>query len=329
MTIRFAAATALMALTAPVLSAQDVLYQQPSGFSAVEGNVVDDTQGWLYSENFTVAANEGSSGYLADDFTVPSGQIWTVSDVAVLAYYRDGAADNIEKATSFNVILWNDDASEGTPGTELFRADDVTPTSDNTGGEGVTGIISFALAGIPQLEAGTYWLTVQANMPTVNISQNTRYFWGSNDASFGEPVQWWNVGGGITEAAPCDQGWADNTPDCGNRNDNDPTVYMRISGTFVTASEEVAQSGAVALEPTRPNPAVGRALVPFTLDRPADVRLAVYDALGREVAVVAERAYGAGAHAEVLDTSALAPGTYVVRLVAGADVVLRTIAVAR
>ena len=95
------------------------------------------------------------------------------------------------------------------------------------------------------------------------------------------------------------------------------------------ASEAVASRGSVALLPTRPNPAAGRTRVPFTLDRPADVRLAVYDALGREVALVAERAYGAGAHAEVLDTAALAPGTYVVRLVAGPDVVLRTIAVAR
>ena len=109
----------------------------------------------------------------------------------------------------------------------------------------------------------------------------------------------------------------------------DLSFRARFMPAVVNASEEVAQSGAVALEPTRPNPAAGRALVPFTLDRPADVRLAVYDALGREVAVVAEQAYGAGAHAEVLDTSALAPGTYVVRLVAGADVVLRTIAVAR
>ena len=108
----------------------------------------------------------------------------------------------------------------------------------------------------------------------------------------------------------------------------DLTFRARFGMTLV-ASEEAAQSRTVSILPTRPNPAVGRTLVPFTLRQPADVRLAVYDVLGREVALVADRAYGAGEHAETLDTAGLAPGTYVVRLAAGPDVVLRTIAVAR
>jgi len=95
------------------------------------------------------------------------------------------------------------------------------------------------------------------------------------------------------------------------------------------ASEEAAQSRTVSILPTRPNPAAGRTLIPFTLRQPAEVRLAVYDALGREVALVADRSYGAGEHAEALDMSDFAPGTYVVRLAAGPDVVLRTISVAR
>ena len=338
MTIRFTALAALAVFAAPLALGQTVLYKQPNGFETADDTPVNTNQGWIYSENFP-EANDDIDSYLADDFTVPAGDIWTVTTVSVLAYYADDATyrennpdgSGIVKATSFNVIVWADDAAAGTPGEEVLRLDEVAPTSDGTTEGGVTGIISFNLPTSLQLDEGTYWLTVQANMPTTDLSQGTRYFWGTNDAAFGEPLQFWNYGGGLTAFAPCDQGWGDNTPECrSNPNlDQDPTLYMRISGTFVTASEEVAQSGAVALEPTRPNPAAGRALVPFTLDRPADVRLAVYDALGREVAVVAEQAYGAGAHAEVLDTSALAPGTYVVRLVAGADVVLRTIAVAR
>ena len=108
----------------------------------------------------------------------------------------------------------------------------------------------------------------------------------------------------------------------------DLTFRARFAVATV-ASEEAAKSQIVSILPTRPNPATDRALVPFTLRQPADVRLAVYDALGREVALVADRSYGAGEHAEPLDTSDLAPGTYVVRLAAGPDVVLRTISVTR
>ena len=69
-----------------------------------------------------------------------------------------------------------------------------------------------------------------------------------------------------------------------------------------------------------PNPASGAARFSFGLAEAADVRLAVYDALGREVAVVAEGAMSAGAHAPMLQTSALPTGVYVWRLTAGARV---------
>ncbi|HLT48785.1 MAG TPA: T9SS type A sorting domain-containing protein [Rubricoccaceae bacterium] len=64
-----------------------------------------------------------------------------------------------------------------------------------------------------------------------------------------------------------------------------------------------------------PNPAAAQATFRFTLDAPADVRLAVYDALGREVAVVVAGALPAGSHAASPDASALPPGVYVYRLV--------------
>ena len=66
-----------------------------------------------------------------------------------------------------------------------------------------------------------------------------------------------------------------------------------------------------------PNPTRGGAAVTFALDAEADVRLAVYDVLGREVAVLAEGTYPAGPHRMALDAGALPAGAYVVRLVAG------------
>ena len=76
----------------------------------------------------------------------------------------------------------------------------------------------------------------------------------------------------------------------------------------------------VALGSVFPNPLAATARVPFELPAPAAVRLAVYDALGREVAVLVDGSRPAGAHEATLDAGALAPGVYFVRLSAGPSV---------
>ncbi len=69
-----------------------------------------------------------------------------------------------------------------------------------------------------------------------------------------------------------------------------------------------------------PNPLRERARVAFALDRPAEVRLAVYDGLGREVAVLVEGRLGAGRHAAAFEAGGLPSGTYLWRLEAGGRV---------
>ena len=62
----------------------------------------------------------------------------------------------------------------------------------------------------------------------------------------------------------------------------------------------------------RPNPTTGRTVIPFEVAEPSRVRVAVYDVLGREVSLLAEGRYEAGAHTAVLDGGSLAAGLYVV-----------------
>jgi hypothetical protein len=80
---------------------------------------------------------------------------------------------------------------------------------------------------------------------------------------------------------------------------------------------------ATALLPSYPNPASGSAAVsvPFTLAEAAEVRVAVYDVLGREVAVLADEVMEPGRY-EVSwpEARSLPSGSYVVRLAAGAHV---------
>ncbi len=102
---------------------------------------------------------------------------------------------------------------------------------------------------------------------------------------------------------------------------------------FAWAVADVA-TGAEAGEPeafelaVAPNPARSRATVTYRLDASGEVSLAVYDVLGRRVAVLADGRAAAGLHRVALP-EALPSGTYVVRLVAGGRAVVRRLSVVR
>lgn len=78
-----------------------------------------------------------------------------------------------------------------------------------------------------------------------------------------------------------------------------------------------------------PNPAADRATFRVTLPTDGPVRLALYDVLGREVAVAVDGWRAAGPHEVVLSVATLPPGVYVVRFVAGAQTATRHVTVAR
>ena len=76
------------------------------------------------------------------------------------------------------------------------------------------------------------------------------------------------------------------------------------------------------------NPLRGAATVRFSTETAQDVRVALYDVLGRTVRTVAEGA-SVGARTATLDAAGLAPGVYVLRLTAGAGYVSQTVTVVR
>ena len=86
-----------------------------------------------------------------------------------------------------------------------------------------------------------------------------------------------------------------------------PEGDLFASGATTTAPEVVVA----------PNPFTGRTQIGYTVPAPAEVRLAVYDVLGREVAVLVDGRVEAGAHTAAFDARGLAAGPYVWRLVAG------------
>ncbi|MDX1421010.1 MAG: T9SS type A sorting domain-containing protein [Rubricoccaceae bacterium] len=93
-----------------------------------------------------------------------------------------------------------------------------------------------------------------------------------------------------------------------------------------------AATGSVAgvtLGTARPNPASGRTALAFELPETRVVHLAVYDVLGREVAVLAEGPMAAGRHEAAFDVADLPAGVYLVRLTAGSEVVSQRVTRAR
>lgn len=70
-----------------------------------------------------------------------------------------------------------------------------------------------------------------------------------------------------------------------------------------------------------PNPAAASAQAAFSLEGPSDVRLELFDALGRQVSVLASRHFPAGQHQLDVPVSSLASGLYFLRGTVGDDVV--------
>jgi hypothetical protein len=108
-------------------------------------------------------------------------------------------------------------------------------------------------------------------------------------------------------------------------------ALLQPSGTT-----DVAGGGAEALAFAAPwpNPARDVATLRFTLEREARVRLAVYDAGGREVRVLADGTRGAGAHVVIWDLAGergepVPSGLYFVRLGTPGQAMVRRVAVMR
>jgi hypothetical protein len=105
---------------------------------------------------------------------------------------------------------------------------------------------------------------------------------------------------------------------------NDPAWS---ASTVPVAAEDGPGPFGLALA-ARPNPATGQAVFAFVLAQPGSVRLGLFDALGREVAVLVEGARPAGFHEVTFEVGTLPVGVYLARLEAGRQVLTQPITLA-
>lgn len=116
----------------------------------------------------------------------------------------------------------------------------------------------------------------------------------------------------------------------GSTSDEDELFVAYCSGEFCgPMALSTAAPAVFAVHPPTPNPAQGPVEVRFDLPDAAPVRLALFDMVGREVAVVVDRTVEAGYHRARIETSGLPAGVYVARIEAGGAVGARRITVVR
>jgi hypothetical protein len=123
------------------------------------------------------------------------------------------------------------------------------------------------------------------------------------------------------------------------RGGDDDIYAQRVAsdGTLGAPVAAVSDGGAplqLAFTPPSPNPATLRTTLGYSLPRASQVRIAVYDASGRNVRTLEEGAHAAGTHAATWDLrdaggDPVRAGLYFARIAAGGQSAVRRIAVTR
>jgi hypothetical protein len=114
----------------------------------------DSNGGYIVSQNFTSGTYAADDDQGADDFVIPKGQTWTVTEVDVSGGYFGGSG---VPATSEDIYFYKDD--NGIPG-KLVKNGSFT----NLSGTGSNGDFTIKLGktGL-KLKAAHYWVSVVAN----------------------------------------------------------------------------------------------------------------------------------------------------------------------
>ena len=150
---------------------------------ATSGAFAGSAQLWNQNANFggpVFAVNEAAAG---DDFVVPSGQTWRVSEVDVTGAYFNGSGP----ASSEVITFYTD--KNGKPG-RIYRGPFTLNCADNSGS------FKCTLPTPAKLRAGTWWVSLSANCEFSTCGQ---WGWTENTVVQGYEARWRDPNG----APPC------------------------------------------------------------------------------------------------------------------------------
>ena len=103
--------------------------------------------------------------------------------------------------------------------------------------------------------------------------------------------------------------------------------FEEIAECTVDVGVANPQSSKFAIGDSFPNPVVDRAVVPVSLDAPEQVRIDIFDLLGRRVQQLINEWLPAGSHRISWDASQVPAGTYIIRFQVGEEVQTRQVTV--
>ena len=165
-------------------------------------------------------ANTAFNSQAADDFTVPGGTTWTITSVSATG----GPTTQGGTPTSINVFFYANSGSN-LPGAPVASLLNITTF---TGGN--TGIYNVTLPSAVNLTPGTYWVSVQINMPFVG---NGQWFWSTyGTTNVGSEHAWQNPGGGF--GTPCTN-WGYGATGCGVGGGVNRNLIFSLTGTTIAA----------------------------------------------------------------------------------------------
>jgi hypothetical protein len=121
------------------------------------------------------------TAFLADDFFVPGGQNWRVTEVYAQGVYFNGSGP----ANNFNVFFYEDDG--GLPG-PLVSSRTAQPYVESD------GVFEVTLTAPVTLFSGTHWVSVQAHQP---VDPNGQWGWTDRTVQANSPAAWQNPAGGF------------------------------------------------------------------------------------------------------------------------------------
>ncbi|HLA64444.1 MAG TPA: T9SS type A sorting domain-containing protein, partial [Rhodothermales bacterium] len=281
-----------------------------------------------YYTSFAVGADgvllaSGHDGY---ERSTDGGATWTViaterepsemhhAGGGLLFSYSGGYPDALLRSTD-NGLTWTNLGSPGTVGAlSLPRLQAVTRMADGA-------LLAADEDGLMRSDdEGEKWTAVEGSPDHIVafVHDASGALWAARDEGFFSAA----VGSGVWRSGDGGASWATagfdgvrvhtlavgagNTVLAGTATG----VYVRSGGVVATSPDPAPTASALQVAP---NPVRDRAAVTLTLDRAQTATVAVYDALGRRVAMLHDGALTAGTHALTFDTAALPAGLYVVR----------------
>lgn len=322
---------------------QDVPYVEP-GTITLDGSL--DEAAWETAPLIDLT-QYWNSGFYDCAPNAPDGGV----DIAALGkvLHTDGALLVSVEVLDYQDFYWG---PPGAPyvGEQIYVGVDLTHMEDDQIDEGYEGWPAnapnlgptvYKVSGAPDVGITSNWgfndvFPVDEGWVAGEVFVDDASFeWGVEMAIYGDEIATgnqigFNIGGAAGHEECADlkedayayyswQAFANGT--AGGDVNNNSGSYATLNLVTTVANEDGASAQAFALHGAFPNPFRASATLEYTLQEAADVRLAVYDVLGREVAVLADGLQPAGVEQVTFDASGLPAGLYISQLRVNGEVV--------